>query len=85
MRKEWKEHCAFGFVLSQLIWRTKLAKIFEKRKLVEVEETEAEIVQDEEINLSKVKEHAEKCQIDNAQLLEVLDDLVQHMYENDYL
>lgn len=81
LKKEWKDHSAFGFIMSQVIWRGKLSQSFEKRNLVELDEKNDNVENSNDTNIL----YAEKYKMDTKKLKEICLDLVQHFYENDFL
>lgn len=81
LKKEWKDHCKFGFILSQLLWRNKLSKTYERKNLVELEETMEFSGNEEKV----IEEMMINYQIDRNRVRDIFVDLAHHMYENDYL
>lgn len=82
LEREWKEHSAYGLILSQLVWPSKLSKVYETRSLVELEEMDEKVYSADE---NEAKALSEKYQLDVEQLMQISLDLVQHFYDNDSL
>lgn len=65
--------------MSQMLWRGKLSKTYEKRTFVEL--TESNGITDAE----SFKEEEEKYEMDMTKIKEICVDLVEHLFKNDYL
>lgn len=78
LKKEWKEHCTYGFLLATLLWGNKLSKSYEKRNLVEMEENN-------EFEKLKDKNFIETYEVDTVRLNTIFVDLVKHLNKNDWL
>lgn len=75
LKQEWKDHCQFGFILSQAVLRIKLGNVVEIPKMDLYNGSELAVAQ----------EIMELWQTDEKRLREICLDLVQHLYDNDYL
>lgn len=80
LKEEWKDHCAFGFIMGQMVWRNKLAQYTES--VIAINDNKKF---DDKGNTSRLQKIMDTFQIDEGKLREVVVDIVQHLHENDYL
>lgn len=81
LKQEWKDHCAYGFIMAQLLLGNKFSKQYEKRNFVDLTEGGEflNFTQDGQTQLM------ERYQTDVEKLNGILKDMAQHLYESDYL
>lgn len=82
LQREWKIHSKFGFIIGQLVWRTKLSTSYEKNNLIQLQEAGIQLNVDTD-DVDKIM--AEKYDTDLNMLNSVCFDIIMHLHDNDYL
>lgn len=78
LKAEWKNHFAYGYIISQVLWANKLMKAYDKRNFVELEENGI-------FEWNNDEQSPEKYELDVEKLDKILMDLTLHVNENGWL